>query len=489
MSGFEIFLLALYAVLMVIITVYSFHAYLMVYLYHRKGRARERKTVQFDQWPIVTVQLPVYNEQYVVERLITASCRLEYPRDRLEIQVLDDSTDETLAIAKELADRFRTEGVNIACIHRDDRTGFKAGALRAGLHKSTGEYLAIFDADFVPPADFLKRMMPHFSHDRVGLVQARWGHLNGDDSLLTRGQTIGLDAHFVIEHGARNASGIFMNFNGTAGIWRKRAIIDAGDWQDDTLTEDMDLSYRAQLAGWQFVYVNDVVCPAEVPAEVHGFKNQQYRWAKGAIQTAKKLLPRIWRDRTIPFLVKWEATVHLTNHIVFPVILLVVLLSLPMLVIKVSQSASRGFFIGATVFTVSAFSYPLFYIYAQREINRDWRKRACFLPILMAGAIGLSVINTKAVLGALLGRQSPFVRTPKYNLQTGHKRRWHGSKYRSTFNATFFLELLLGVYTTVALWYAVKHAELASIPFIFLYWIGFLFIGSLSVIHAVKAKS
>jgi cellulose synthase/poly-beta-1,6-N-acetylglucosamine synthase-like glycosyltransferase len=328
--------------------------------------------------------------------------------------------------------------------------------------------------------------MPHFSHRRIGLVQARWGHINGEDSLLTRGQAIGLDAHFVIEHGARNAAGIFMNFNGTAGVWRKTAIIDAGNWQDDTLTEDMDLSYRAQLAGWRFVYVNDVVCPAEIPAEVHGFKNQQYRWAKGAIQTAKKLLPRIWRDRSIPFLLKWEATIHLTNHIVFPVILLVAVLSLPMLAIKVTQAASRGFFIGATAFTISAFSYPLFYLYAQKELSRDWRKRACFLPFLMAGAIGLSVVNTKAVLGALLGRRSPFVRTPKYALQPGSKQQQRGPRYRSALNVTFILELLLGVYTSLALWYAVKHAQLASIPFVFMYWFGFLFIGVLSVTHALR---
>ena len=487
MSGLEIFLLSLYALLMVIITVYSFHAYLMVYLYKKKGQGRVLETVRFDQWPLVTVQLPIFNEQYVVDRLITAACQLDYPRDRLEIQVLDDSTDETQDIAQRLVASHRSQGIDITYIHRSDRSGYKAGALRAGLHQSRGEYLAIFDADFVPPADFLTAMMPHFAHDRVGLVQARWGHLNGDDSLLTRGQAIGLDAHFVIEHGARNAAGIFMNFNGTAGIWRKQAIIDAGDWQDDTLTEDMDLSYRAQLAGWQFIYVNDVVCPAEIPAEVHGFKNQQYRWAKGAIQTAKKLLPRIWRDRTIPPLLKWEATIHLTNHIVFPVMLLVALLSLPMLVIKVSQSASRGFFIGATVFTVSAFSYPLFYMYAQKEIYPDWKRRVCFLPILMAGAIGLSVINTKAVLGALCNRQSPFVRTPKYNLRNGQQRRWRGTKYRSAFNATFCLEILLGLYTTAALWYAIRHAQLASLPFIFLYWLGFLFIGTLSVIHAVRA--
>jgi cellulose synthase/poly-beta-1,6-N-acetylglucosamine synthase-like glycosyltransferase len=482
MSITDILLLVFYSLLMLVLSVYSFHAYLMVYLYKKNRKSREKSRCSMEEWPAVTVQLPIYNEQYVVERLVTAACTLDYPKDKLEVQVLDDSTDETRELAAGLVERFSGQGINVVHLHRTNRHGYKAGALKAGLERARGEFLAIFDADFVPPSDFLKKMMPYFSSPEIGLVQARWGHLNGEASLLTRGQAIGLDAHFVIEHGARNSSGIFMNFNGTAGVWRKSAIIGAGNWHDDTLTEDMDLSYRAQLAGWRFVYVNDVVCPAEVPEEVHGFKAQQYRWAKGAIQTAKKLLPRIWRNAKIPFLIKWEATIHLTNHIVFPVMLLVTLLSYPMLIIKVSQAASRGFFIGATVFTISAFSYPLFYIYAQKEIYPDWRRRICFLPILMAGAIGLSVINTKAVLSALFGRQSAFARTPKYGKSKG----WAGKKYRAKFSFTVVFEVLLVIYTTIALWYALKNLQLASVPFLLLYWVGFLFIGALSLKHSLK---
>jgi cellulose synthase/poly-beta-1,6-N-acetylglucosamine synthase-like glycosyltransferase len=486
MSIYDILLLVFYCLMMLVLSVYSFHAYLMVYLYRKNKVNRQKVRCQFTEWPSVTVQLPIYNEQYVVERLIASAAALDYPKDKLEIQVLDDSTDETREHAEQLAEKYRRQGINIVHLHRTDRSGFKAGALKAGLAVAQGEFLAIFDADFVPPADFLKDMMPYFSSPKIGLVQARWGHINGQASLLTKGQAIGLDAHFVIEHGARNSSGIFMNFNGTAGIWRKQAIITAGDWQQDTLTEDMDLSYRAQLAGWEFVYVNDIVCPAEVPEEVHGYKAQQYRWAKGAIQTAKKLLPRIWRDSKLSGLRKWEATIHLTNHIVFPVMLMVTLLSFPMMILKVSQVTSRGFFIGATIFTLCAFSYPIFYIYAQKEIYPDWRRRICFLPILMAGAIGLSVINSKAVFSALFNRQSAFARTPKYNLTLGKPKGWSGKKYKAKFEMTVVLELLLVVYTSAALWYAFEHMQLASVPFLLLYWLGFLFVGSLSVVHSFR---
>lgn len=487
MSPVEIAIMVLYGLLMAILSVYSLHAYLMVFLYrkHRGGSAKPRR--RFRAWPRVTVQLPIYNEKFVVERLIEAACASEYPSDRLQIQVLDDSTDETRELAAAVVRKHQLRGIDIVHLRRTDRTGFKGGALRHGLKTAKGRYIAIFDADFLPPPDFLKRMLPYFAGRDVGLVQARWGHLNGESCLLTRSQTIGLDAHFVIEHGARNAEGIFINFNGTAGIWRKKAIESAGNWQDDTLTEDMDLSYRAQLAGWRFVYVNEVVCPAEVPAEIHGYKAQQYRWAKGAIQTAKKLLPRIWRAPSLPLKVKWEATIHLTNHLVFPVMLLVAMLSLPMMVIKVSSSASRGFFIGATVFTASAFSYPLFYIYAQREIYPDWKRRVLFLPILMAGAIGLSVTNTKAVLGALLGRRSAFIRTPKFNLK-GRSRLGlgGGANYRAAFSGTVVLELLLFAYVSYALWYSVRHLQLAAAPFVAIYWLGFLFIGSLSLYQGLR---
>ncbi|MBI2439779.1 MAG: glycosyltransferase [Lentisphaerae bacterium] len=489
----DTFLLVLYAAFMLVLTIYAAHAYLMLYLY-RKNRAYQAKPVcAFSEWPLVTVQLPIFNEQYVVRRLLEAASALDYPRDRLEIQVLDDSTDQTREIAKELVGQFQARGINIHHLHRTNRQGFKAGALKHGLAQARGEFIAIFDADFLPPSDFLHRMLPYFASDNIGVVQARWGHLNSDYSLLTRGQAIGLDAHFVLEHGARNSSGIFINFNGTAGIWRKRAIIEAGNWQDDTLTEDIDLSYRAQLVGWKFVYVNDVVCPAEVPAEVYGLKNQQYRWAKGAIQTAKKLLPMIWRNKTIPWLLKFEATVHLTNHLVFPALFFVALLSYPILFIQIQYPQSALFFWVISLFTVNAFSYPLFYIYAQREIYTDWKRRVLFMPILMAGAIGLSVINTKAIFSGLLGRQSAFIRTPKFNLTDRRScpaarggGSWLAPHYRNRFNVTVGVEILLIIYSSFALFYAVNHLQLMAIPFILICWLGFLFIGGLSLVHAIR---
>lgn len=486
MSISDIFLMALYAVLMLVLTIYAAHAYLMLYLY-RKNRAGRAKPVRiYTEWPSVTVQLPIYNEQYVVARLLEAACSLDYPHDRLEIQILDDSTDATQEIAKKLTAKFRAQGINIHYLHRTNRQGFKAGALKQGLARAQGDFLAIFDADFVPPPDFLRKMMPYFSSENIGVVQSRWGHLNAGYSMLTRGQAIGLDAHFVLEHGARNSSGIFINFNGTAGIWRKTAIIDAGNWQADTLTEDIDLSYRAQLAGWKFVYVNNVVCPAEIPAEVYGLKNQQYRWAKGAIQTAKKLLPTIWRNKTIPWLLKFEATIHLTNHLVFPTLLLVALISYPIMLIGVQCPQSAMFFGIVSIFTINAFSYPLFYIYAQREIYPDWKRRIFFLPILMAGATGLSVINTKAVFSGLLGRESAFLRTPKFNLSNHRVKSWKGKNYRGRFNITVLLEIMLVIYTSLALYYAVSHLKFVAIPFILLYWCGFVFIGGLSLAHALR---
>ncbi len=480
-------LLVIYGLLMLVLTIYAAHAYLMLYLYRKNRDQRVKPLFTSDDWPHVTVQLPVYNERYVVQRLIEAACALDYPKDRLEIQVLDDSNDETQLLVRNLVADQKARGINISHLHRLNRTGFKAGALRAGLETAQGEYLVIFDADFIPPVNFLKAMIPYFSCAEVGLVQSRWGHLNGNYSMLTRGQTIGLDAHFVLEHGARNASGIFINFNGTAGIWRKAAILGAGNWQDDTLTEDIDISYRAQLAGWKFVYVNDVVCPAEVPAEVYGLKTQQYRWAKGAIQTAKKLLPIIWRNRSLPLLVKFEATVHLTNHLVFPVLLCMALLYLPLLSIWIKHHEAWLVCLVFTLCILNAFSYPLFYIFAQREIYPDWKRRVLFLPILLAGAMGLSVINSRAVLSALIGRKSAFNRTPKFDLGATKTSSWKGKQYRSRFNGTVLVEFLLIVYLTLTLVFAVYNLQYMAIPFILIYWFGFLFIGTLSLVHAIQS--
>src|SRR5581483_1683616 len=296
MTPAETLTLAAYFFVLIILAVYGWHRYYLVYLY-MKNRGREPKAgAPLDPLPVVTIQLPLYNEMYVADRLIDAVCRIDYPREKLEIQVLDDSIDETRSIAGAAVRRWSEQGVDIKYYHRTDRTGFKAGALEAGLKVATGEYVGIFDADFIPTTDFLMRLMPHFASPKVGMVQARWGHINADYSLLTKIQAILLDGHFVLEHGGRHRGGRFFNFNGTAGVWRRTAIEDAGGWQHDTLTEDLDLSYRAQLRGWQFVFVPQLIAPAEVPVEMNGFKSQQHRWAKGSIQTCRKLLPTILRS-------------------------------------------------------------------------------------------------------------------------------------------------------------------------------------------------
>src|SRR5678815_1119961 len=285
--------------------------YYLVYMYMKNRDRQPKPGPQLSPLPVVTVQLPLYNEMYVADRLIESVCALDYPRELLEIQVLDDSTDETRGIAQAAVRRFAAKGVDIKYYHRADRTGYKAGALEAGLRVARGEFVAIFDADFLPGADFLLRLMPHFSHARIAMVQARWGHINQDYSLLTKIQSIMLDGHFVLEHGSRNRAGCFFNFNGTAGIWRRDAIEQAGGWQHDTLTEDLDLSYRAQLKGWRFVFMEDVITPAELPVEMNSFKSQQFRWAKGSVQTFLKLMPRLLRSDQ-PLHVKAEAFFHLS---------------------------------------------------------------------------------------------------------------------------------------------------------------------------------
>ncbi len=479
----DIFLLSVYLVLMLVLALFASHAYLMVALYRR----RKHRTPLLDApavWPVVTVQLPIYNELYVVRRLIESVCALDYPKDRLEIQVLDDSTDDTRLIVTELVDEFGLAGIDIKQINRSDRSGFKAGALRAGLEVARGEFIAIFDADFVPSPDFLRRTLPPLLRDSgIAFAQARWGHLNRTCSILTEVVAVGLDAHFVIEHGARNAHGLFINFNGTAGVWRKAALIDAGNWDMDTLAEDIDIAYRAQLRGWRTVYLNDVVCDAELPAEVHGLKIQQYRWAKGTIQTAKKLLPAVWGNRTLSLLTKWEATTALTIHLVFPVMLLLFTLVWPVLHVKVNQESTRMYFAAMSVFIVFAGSYPLLYAYGQKEIAGRWQWRLLFLvPLFLAYSVGMSVVNTRAVLSALANRQSPFLRTPKFMLDD-RTRGWGGKMYRGTIDATGLVELALAAYFAAAIWYAIVLWEFGFVPLLLLPFVGFAWIGGLSALQ------
>jgi cellulose synthase/poly-beta-1,6-N-acetylglucosamine synthase-like glycosyltransferase len=481
MTPAETFTLASYFFVLIVLAIYGWHRYYLVYLYMRNRGNGPKAPAVMDPLPVVTIQLPLYNEMYVADRLIEAVCQIEYPVDRLEIQVLDDSTDETRSIAELAVRRFASEGVDIKYLHRADRTGFKAGALEAGLRVARGEFIAIFDADFIPATDFLMQLVPHFGDPQVGMVQARWGHINQDYSLLTKIQSILLDAHFVLEHGGRNRSGRFFNFNGTAGIWRRTTIDDAGGWQHDTLTEDLDLSYRAQLRGWRFVFLSAVIAPAEVPVEMNAFKSQQFRWAKGSIQTCKKLLPRILRA-PLPLGVKAEAFFHLTANFNYPFMCVLSVLMFPAMVIRYNMGWYEMILIDVPLFFAATFSVCNFYMVCQREIHRDWRARIKYLPFLMSIGIGLSINNTRAVFEALFNKQSEFTRTPKYRIE-GVSDEWVGKKYRQSVAVQPLVELALGLYFTSTIFYALANQIYATVPFLMLFQIGFLYTGLLSLVQ------
>jgi cellulose synthase/poly-beta-1,6-N-acetylglucosamine synthase-like glycosyltransferase len=424
---------------------------------------------------------------YVVERLIQSVCRIDYPKDLLEIQILDDSTDETSEIARKEVKKFKQMGFNIKYIHREKRTGFKAGALEEGMKKAEGEYLAVFDADFVPYPAILKKTIPYFTDPEVGMVQVRWEHINKDYSLLTKIQSILLDGHFVIEHTARSRSGRFFNFNGTAGIWRKECIVSSGGWQHDTLTEDLDLSYRAQMKGWKFIYLLDVTSPAELPVEMNAFKIQQYRWVKGGIQTAKKLLPTILKS-DLPSKIKIEATVHLTGNLAFLILLLLSLLMYPMMSIRLNTGWFEMEAIYLSLLFMGTGAVSLFYLSSQKEINRHWIYSIPYLPLLMSLGIGLSVNNTKAVLEALLGYETDFRRTPKYRIEN-KKDTWKGKKYLENMNITSFFELLLGFYFIYTIYFALKREIFISIPFLLIFQIGFFYVPLMSFFQSWRKSS
>jgi cellulose synthase/poly-beta-1,6-N-acetylglucosamine synthase-like glycosyltransferase len=439
------------------------------------------------EFPPVTIQLPIYNEMYVADRLIDAVCDMTYPRELLEIQVLDDSTDETTEIAELAVRRHAARGFNISYLHRVDRLGYKAGALEAGLKVAKGQFIAIFDADFIPPKDFLIRTLPHLVvDDKVGMVQARWGHINHHYSLLTQIQSILLDAHFVLEHGGRNRAGCFFNFNGTAGVWRRTAIEDAGGWQHDTLTEDLDLSYRAQLQGWRFVFLPDLVSPAEVPVEMNSFKSQQHRWAKGSIQTCMKLLPRILRSKQ-PLGVKAEAFFHLSANFNYLLMSLLSILMFPAMYVRYNMGWTEMLLIDIPLFAAATLSVCNFYIVSQRELYPDWRSRLKYLPFLMSIGIGLCVNNTRAVLEAVFGRQSEFTRTPKYGIER-ESDEWVGKKYHQNVGVQPIIELALGLYFTGTVFYALMNQIYGTVPFLMLFQIGFLYTGLLSIFQQFSGE-
>ncbi|MBX5482602.1 MAG: glycosyltransferase [Myxococcaceae bacterium] len=482
MTTVEIVFLGVYFGVLCVLSVYGSHRYRMAYLYYRHKFKLPTPAGKLTSLPKVTIQLPIFNEMYVVERLVDSVCRIDYPRELLEIQVLDDSTDETCAIARAVVERNRQAGHNIVYLHRTNRKGFKAGALENGLKHAHGELVAVFDADFVPQPDFLRRTVPYFADPKVGMVQVRWGHLNRDYSLLTQAQSILLDGHFIIEHTARNRCGAFFNFNGTAGIWRRTAIGDGGGWQHDTLTEDLDLSYRTQLKGWKFVFLPDIVAPAELPVDMNAFKSQQHRWAKGSIQTARKLLPTILKSDQ-PAVVKREAFFHLTNNIAY---LLMVLLSVMMplsMVVRYNHGLYGTLFLDLPFFITATASVGFFYVATQRELGMNWWQRVKYLPFLMALGIGLAVNNARAVVEALLNQQSAFARTPKTGAEGKQVRQPIKRTYLGDKTLASLVELAFGLYFTGALWFAVDHEIWTSIPFLLLFQTGFLYVGLSSLLQ------
>ena len=481
MTPAETFILGSYFFVLSILAVYGWHRYYLVYLYMKHKGHIPPDLPPLDPLPFVTIQLPIFNEMYVADRLIDAVCALDYPRDRLEIQVLDDSTDETCEIAELAVRRHAAQGFDITYLHRVNRVGFKAGALEEGLHKARGEFIAIFDADFVPPANFLTRTLPHFADRTVGMVQARWGHINRNYSLLTRIQAILLDGHFVVEHGARNRSACFFNFNGTAGVWRRRAIQAAGGWQHDTLTEDLDLSYRAQLAGWRFVFLSDLVAPAEVPVEMNAFKSQQHRWAKGSIQTCRKLLPSIL-SADLPFAVKVEAFFHLTANFNYVLMVLLSLLMFPAMYVRYNMGWYEMLLIDIPFFIAATMSFANFYLVSQRETYPDWISRLKYFPFLMSIGIGLSVNNTRAVVEGFFGRSGEFTRTPKYGIER-QSDDWMSKKYRQAMIAQPLIEVALGIYFSGTVFYALANQIYGTLPFLVLFQVGFLYTGLLSLVQ------
>lgn len=471
-----------YFIALLILFIFGLHGFLLLY-YHRKYKDNVAiPKPGLDQYPVVTIQLPLFNEYYVVERLINSVCAIDYPKEKMEIQVLDDSTDETIVLVSDIVKTKKAEGFEIEHIRRGSREGFKAGALKEGLKIAKGEFVAIFDADFIPQKSFLEKTLKFFSDEKIGMVQTRWEHLNGDYSLLTRAQALALDGHFVIEQTVRNKAGLFINFNGTGGIWRKKCIEDAGNWHADTLTEDLDLSFRAQLNGWKFIFLKDYTSPAELPSEINALKSQQFRWTKGAIETAKKVLPLVWKS-TVPLRIKLYSTFQLTNNIVFPFILLAAILNVPLIFIK-NSGGYEIYFAFMSVFVLAFISTFLFYLYSQKDIHPDWRKRIVLFPVFMAGSMGFALNNSRAVMEGLMNRKSEFVRTPKFKLE-GENGSWVGKKYlNKKIGFAVIVELVLAVYCLVGVASSIYFLEIAALPFQLMFFIGFSFVSITSLKHA-----
>src|SRR6266850_5479365 len=489
LDGFDYTVLILYFTILGILAIYGGYRIKQVIDFWRYRELGPEPKARFSEadLPHITVQLPLFNELYVVERLLKAITDFDYPPERLEIQVLDDSTDETVNLAEATVNAYAGKGFNVHYIHRDDRTGFKAGALEKGLKTAKGELVAIFDADFVPKRDCLRKLVDYFTDPMVGCAQMRWSHINGSYNLLTRLQTIMLDGHFVVEQTVRNRTGGFFNFNGTAGIWRRKAIEMSGGWQHDTLTEDTDLSFRAQLMGWRFVYLLDEEAPAEIPVEINAFKAQQRRWAKGVMQVGLKLYPRIW-SAPLPFRVKLEMFFRLTGNISYPLMIVASLLQFPLLLVRYNQPFYHLMILDLPLLFFSSISVVLFYGTAIWYLDQRRAPRLLHLPLVMALGIGLAFSNARAVLEALAGVKSDFVRTPKYRVEEMKDESWKRKKYKRKRGLLPLLELGFSFYFLLAILYATHMSMWGTIPFLLLFFFGFGYMGFMSVLQTTSGK-
>lgn len=485
LDGFDWAVLILYFGILTVLAIYGVYRVKQVFEFWRYSKYPPKPKGEFPETelPHITVQLPLFNEMYVIDRLVKAVTEIDYPRDRLEIQVLDDSTDETVKIASATVAKYAAKGFDIHYIHRDDRTGFKAGALENGMKTAKGSLIAIFDADFVPKPDFLRKLVHHFTDPIVGCAQMRWAHINGSYNLLTRLQTIMLDGHFVLEQTTRNRSGNFFNFNGTAGILRREAIEMSGGWQHDTLTEDTDLSFRAQLMGWKFVYLLDEEAPAEIPVEINAFKAQQRRWAKGVLQVWFKLYRRIWHA-PLPLRVKLEMFFRLTGNISYPLMIVASFMQFPLLLVRYNQGLYQLMVLDVPLLFFSTVSVVLFYGSAIWYLDKS-RWRMLHLPLVMGLGIGLAFSNARAVLEALMGVKSDFVRTPKYRVEEGGDESWKRKKYKRKHGWLPLLELSFALYFVLAIAYAIRMHMWGPILFLLLFCFGYGYMGVMSLLQTM----
>src|ERR1700733_10629262 len=489
LEWFDWMMMVPYFAVLLVLSCYGMHRYEMIrgYLKHRK-KFSEVPPQRYEQLPRVTIQLPIFNEQYVVERLIESASKMQYPRDLLEIQILDDSTDETHPFTASLVAQYKANGHPIEYIHRNNRQGYKAGALQNGLQTATGEIVVIFDADFIPPVDFLERVVHQFADPKVGMVQTRWSYLKRYYNVLTEVQAMLLDGHFVLEHVARSGAGLFFNFNGTAGALRRSMIDDAGGWQHDTLNEDSDLSYRAQLKGWKFVYLPSIECPSELPVETYGFQVQQSRWAKGLTQVAMKLLPKILKS-DLPWRVKAEAFFHLTPNISYPLMIIVSALMLPVMIVRFYMGWFEMLLIDFPLIVASFWSISAFYVVAHRELfPKTWKRAFLFLPALMAAGVALTIINSRSVLEALFGYQTAFARTAKYAIGGTQKVQFQNIEYRRRSGWLPYAELLVGTYFLFMVIFAISSENYLAIPFLTLFVGGYYWAGCTTLWEEYQGK-